>query len=121
MSDPPQEPTMEEILASIRRIISEDDTPESTASAPPPPVEEPPPPPPSEPEPSIPLDDDFGAMAASDFDDDSDELELVDKVETHGDLDIYSTPVEPAPESELPDLGALVSPPAAAVAAAAFG
>jgi cell pole-organizing protein PopZ len=121
MSDSSQEPTMEEILASIRRIISEDDTPESNASAAPPPVEEPPPPPASEPEPAIPLDDDFGAMAASDFDDDSDELELIDKVETHGDLDIYSAPAEPAPEPELPDLGALVSPPAAAVAAAAFG
>ena len=125
MSDSSQEPTMEEILASIRRIISEDDTPESNASAappPPPPVEEPPPPPSaSEPELPIPEDDDLGALAASDFDDDSDELELIDKVETHGDLDIYSAPAEPAPEPELPDLGALVSAPAAAAAAAAFG
>jgi cell pole-organizing protein PopZ len=37
-----QEPSMEEILASIRRIISEDGEPESRSSAPPPP-----PPPPS--------------------------------------------------------------------------
>lgn len=124
MSDSSQEPTMEEILASIRRIISEDDTPEASASAaPPPPVEEPPPPPPSASEPELPIpeDDGLGALAASDFDDDSDELELIDKVETHGDLDIYSAPAEPAAEPELPDLGALVSAPAAAAAAAAFG
>jgi cell pole-organizing protein PopZ len=47
MSDQsPQEPTMEEILASIRRIISEDDAPAEAAAAPEPepaPVEEAPP------------------------------------------------------------------------------
>ena len=35
-----QEPTMEEILASIRRIISEDDAPAETAAAAPEPVVE---------------------------------------------------------------------------------
>ena len=35
-----QEPTMEEILASIRRIISEDDAPAETAAASPEPVAE---------------------------------------------------------------------------------
>ena len=37
MSNPQHEPTMEEILASIRKIISED-TPEAAAEAPPPPA-----------------------------------------------------------------------------------
>lgn len=54
-----QEPSMEEILASIRRIIADDDVSRSAAAAPPPPVVEaprpaaviPPPPPPPEPEP----------------------------------------------------------------------
>ena len=122
MSDSSQEPTMEEILASIRRIISEDDAPESTASPAPPPPEEPPAPAPSAAlELPIPEEVEDFSSAASDFEDD-DELELTDKVETHGDLDIYSAPAEPAPEpAEMPDLGALVSAPAAAAAAAAFG
>ena len=51
-----QEPTMEEILASIRRIISEDDTPAAAAEPAPPPVAaapepEPAPPPVLQPEP----------------------------------------------------------------------
>jgi cell pole-organizing protein PopZ len=52
-----QEPSMEEILASIRRIIADDDVSRSAAAAPPPPVVETPrpaaivPPPPPEPEP----------------------------------------------------------------------
>ena len=36
MTDQSQEPTMEEILASIRRIISEDDAPADTAGTTPP-------------------------------------------------------------------------------------
>ena len=42
MSNPQHEPTMEEILASIRKIISED-TPETAPEAPPPPAPAPPP------------------------------------------------------------------------------
>jgi cell pole-organizing protein PopZ len=52
MSDPKagqNEPTMEEILASIRRIISEDGADQQAA----PPAEEPPPPPMPEPEPEF--------------------------------------------------------------------
>jgi cell pole-organizing protein PopZ len=65
MADKPeqgQEPSMEDILASIRRILSEDDQPAEAkaeppqpapakAAAPPPPSPPPPPPPPPEPEP----------------------------------------------------------------------
>ncbi|MFY8208308.1 pole-organizing protein PopZ [Caulobacter sp. BE264] len=98
MSDQSQEPTMEEILASIRRIISEDDAPAEPAAeaAPPPPEPEP------EPEPVS-------------FDDDV--LELTDPItpepelpplETVGDIDIYSPP-EPEPEP------AYTPPPAAPV------
>jgi len=76
-----QEPTMEEILASIRRIISEDDAP--AAEAAPPPAPEPVP----EPEPVI----------------EDDVLELTDlieppaPVETLGDLDLYTPEPEPEP------------------------
>ena len=84
-----QEPTMEEILASIRRIISEDDAPAAEAAPELPPV-------PVEPE-------------------DEDVLELTDAIEasapleTHGDLDVYEPPAaepeaawtpEPEPEPE---------------------
>jgi cell pole-organizing protein PopZ len=82
-----QEPTMEEILASIRRIISEDDAPPAAEAAAP--VEAPavvmaaPAPAPVEPE-------------------DDDVLELTETVdagafETVGDLDVY-TPAKAAPE-----------------------
>ena len=82
-----QEPTMEEILASIRRIISEDDAPPAAEAAAP--VEAPavvmsaPAPAPVEPE-------------------DDDVLELTETVdagafETVGDLDVYS-PAKAAPE-----------------------
>lgn len=79
------EPTMEEILASIRRIISEDDAPPAEAEAAPAPaaiaaVAEPEP----EPEPVV-----------------EDVLELTQRVEptpaeTVGDLDVYAKP-EPEP------------------------
>jgi uncharacterized protein len=111
-----QEPTMEEILASIRRIISEDETPEAEAKETPPAAVEAPPEP--EPEP-------VAASAEAEGEDDE-PLELTDKVETHGDLDVY-TPTEaappPAPEpapSPAP-AATLVSAPAAAAAASAFG
>lgn len=117
MSDS-QEPTMEEILASIRRIISEDEAPaQGAAAAPPPPEElgrgtgepELPPIPPEEP------------LAGGG---DDDELELTDKVESHGDLDVYAQEEEepaPAMAEEPAPLGALVSEPTASAAAAAFG
>ncbi|MFM8376209.1 MAG: DUF2497 domain-containing protein [Phenylobacterium sp.] len=106
-----QEPTMEEILASIRRIISEDDVEreedvqeEEEAFPPrqapePEPVEdiepEPPPPPPPAPEPE-PVEEE-------------DVLELTDRIDPVGDIE----PLRPGP--------ALVSDPTAAAAAAAFG
>ncbi|MBA4010829.1 MAG: DUF2497 domain-containing protein [Phenylobacterium sp.] len=117
-----QEPTMEEILASIRRIISEDDAP-AEASAPEPepqpepvqaaaPVFEP------EPEPEV---EDDGA------------LELTDKIESVGDLDVYTPSVSEEPEvaayeppapPPLPAIEpgeALVGAVAASAAASAFG
>ena len=105
---------MEEILASIRRIISEDDAPGgATAEAeeePAAPVaEEPIPIPPAEEEP---VHEDDGA------------LELTDRVESHGDLDVYASEPEPEPEPAPPamDMGeGLVGDPAAAAAAAHFG
>ncbi len=54
-ADGQQEPSMEDILASIRKILSEDDgeaaKPEPAKAAPPPPKAAEPPPPPPEPEP----------------------------------------------------------------------
>jgi cell pole-organizing protein PopZ len=88
MSDTPaQEPTMEEILASIRRIISEDDAPADKAEAPLP-----------IPEPM----EDLPPLAAAPEDDVLELTERVDapaETESIGDLDIY-TPPGPAPEPE---------------------
>src|ERR1044072_7044389 len=108
MTDTNQEPTMEEILASIRRIISEDDAPSDEAAATPPaaveaapepayapepePVAEPAPEP--EPEPYV--------APAAEADASDEVLDLTDRVEsvaaapaappleTVGDLDVYS-------------------------------
>jgi cell pole-organizing protein PopZ len=84
-----QEPTMEEILASIRRIISEDDAPAADAAPEAEPAEEaafdPPEP-----------------VAAVEADDEV--LDLVDPLpappaaETHGDLDVFTAPPSAAPE-----------------------
>jgi cell pole-organizing protein PopZ len=123
MSDSSQEPTMEEILASIRRIISEDETDSSAASAAPPRAEPPPPPAAAPDLPELPpLPDEEVGISAQD---DAEELELIDKVESHGDLDVYAPAADeplamdaPAPA---PDMAGLVSAPAAAAAAAAFG
>lgn len=119
MSDQSQEPTMEEILASIRRIISEDDAPAEPAA------EAAPPPPPPEPEPEpISFDDDV--------------LDLTDPIapepelpplETVGDLDVYSPEPEPAytppPAAPVFDrdevADQLVGVSAASAAASAFG
>ena len=119
-----QEPTMEEILASIRRIISEDDAPAEPEAAAPAPVPEP------EPEYQAPAEDDV--------------LELTDPIEPEpahepepaplesvGDLDVYSpaapepepayTP-PPAPSFNRDDVAeTLVGDHASSLAASAFG
>ena len=120
MSDQsPQEPTMEEILASIRRIISEDDAPAEEAAAPE-----------AEAEPvfeEAPAEDDVLEL--------TDPIEPAGPVETLGDIDVYSPepepepappPPEPAPEpiqgfsrDEVADN--LVGDHAASLAATAFG
>ncbi|RAK52316.1 DUF2497 domain-containing protein [Phenylobacterium deserti] len=122
-----QEPTMEEILASIRRIISEDDAPaaEPAAAAP---VEEPPAPaaaaPEPEPETPVPPPAPQPVMGAPEEDEDA--LELTEKVETHGDLDVY-TPGSPEPDfgfaapPPVEPIMPLVSDRAAEAAASAFG
>ncbi|MDG2522482.1 DUF2497 domain-containing protein [Caulobacter segnis] len=118
MSDAAQEPTMEEILASIRRIISEDDAPAEEGAA-----------------------EEAAAPAAEDSsyeeytpdtsadDEGEDVLELTEPldapVESHGDLDVYTPPAAAAPEPEpaLPPLAEterLVGDQAAAAAASAF-
>ena len=83
-----QEPTMEEILASIRRIISEDDAPAEPAAeaAPPPPAPEP------EPEPE----DDILELTDPIAPEPEPEPELP-PLESVGDIDVYSPP---APEPE---------------------
>ena len=117
-----QEPTMEEILASIRRIISEDDAPAAPAETPAAvhepepalaPAPEPEPvhvaPPEPEPEPVHMLDDDV--------------LELTDRldpVETLGDLDVLPAVHAPEPPPSFRE-ETIVSPPAATTAASAFG
>lgn len=118
-----QEPTMEEILASIRRIISEDDAPAEPEAVAAPPEPEP------EPEPAYeaPVEDDV--------------LDLTDPIapepesaqepfESVGDIDVYS-PSTPEPEpSYTPPPSAfnrddvaenLVGDHAAGLAASAFG
>lgn len=134
-----QEPTMEEILASIRRIISEDEQPAEGPAAP---VAEPEPVPAAR-EPDLPLPEPepepvAAAAPAPVLEDEEDEgdLELTQKVETHGDLDFVASdepPPAPEPEpepepvaalpplAEAPPSGGLVSDHVAAAAASAFG
>lgn len=118
-----QEPTMEEILASIRRIISEDDAPADAAAPEPEPEPEPvaAAAPVFEPEPELAVEEDDGV------------LELTEKVESLGDLDVYTPsvseepeipayeppPPAPAPTVEIGD--GLVGAVAASAAASAFG
>ena len=128
MTDQSQEPTMEEILASIRRIISEDDQPAETSA----PVAAPEPEAAAAPEPApFPTPEPEPVTAEAD----DDVLDLTETyeapaVETIGDLDV-STPEEPVvayqpePEPEpapatAPDYDALVGESAAASAASAF-
>jgi len=123
MSEPNvQEPTMEEILASIRRIISED---EPAAEAAPAEALAP------EPEPE-PVAEAAPAVEAEEV------LELTDPlpdpepaaVETHGDLEVHRAEPEPEPEpvrapepvaAAVPDDEPLVSEPTADETASSFG
>ena len=129
---------MEEILASIRRIISEDEAPAEGAApaeaepepAPAPAAALPLPPeePPEEVQPAGALE-----LEADEEDEDDGVLELTDKVETLGDLDVYTPAAAPAPAPvaaapppayeppPVPDGEGLLSNPAASAAAAAFG
>jgi cell pole-organizing protein PopZ len=114
-----QEPTMEEILASIRRIISEDDAPAAGAEEPAAaaPAEEPvalAPEPEPEPAPVA------APPAPSPIEEDV--LELTERVETHGDIDAYIPEPEPEPTFEPepePVMAAPVPPPVAPAAAPA--
>jgi cell pole-organizing protein PopZ len=132
-----QEPTMEEILASIRRIISEDDVPAepvaAAAPAPPPPLPEPPkaaapkpaPAPAPAPEPitfAAPADDPAPLV----FDDDV--LELTDRLDdpldmpdalAMSDLEVVAPPPRAAAPPPAPS-ESLVSSFAAGAAASAF-
>jgi hypothetical protein len=120
-----QEPTMEEILASIRRIISEDDAPageepeaapeaEAPVAAAEPEPEPMPEPAASEPEPV--------AAAAPEPEPPVEEeaLELTEKVETHGDLDVFTAPAA-EPVAATAAVETLVSERAASAAASSFG
>jgi cell pole-organizing protein PopZ len=92
-----QEPTMEEILASIRRIISEDDAPaaEGHPAAEAAPTPEPAPAPPVEESPA--LMDETPSMQAEDVLELTDKVEEPAPVETIGDIDIAPRPA-PTPE-----------------------
>jgi cell pole-organizing protein PopZ len=132
MSEPNQEPTMEEILASIRRIISEDEAPPAEAEAAP--AEEAPAAaaPEPEPEPEAPViqsePEPEPVMAQAEEDD---VLELTERVETHGDIEVHPAPEpvaarapEPAPApapAAVRDEEPLLGPTAGAAIASAFG
>ena len=129
-----QEPTMEEILASIRRIISEDDAPAAEAAS----EEEP-----AAATPAAALPDSEPEPEAEPAAREEEVLELTERVETHGDIDAYVPPA-PAPEPEpvaaspppapvpepifepepvmaAPPMESLVGATAATAAASAFG
>jgi len=118
-----QEPTMEEILASIRRIISEDDAPaEPAAEAAP----EPEPELEAEPEPA-PAEEDVLELTDPIAPEPEPEPELP-PLETVGDIDVYSPPApepEAAPAPPIFDrdevADKLVGDTAASAAASAFG
>jgi cell pole-organizing protein PopZ len=95
-----QEPTMEEILASIRRIISEDDAPVDAAQ----PVAAAA----AEPEPAL-----IEVAPPAPEPEDDDTLELTQKIDTLGDLEVYTPTTAPAPE---PQPIAAAPPPAPAPA-----
>ena len=112
---------MEEILASIRRIISEDDAPGAEAA------------PAEEPAEEV-VSEEIPIPSEEEPEEDDGVLELTERVETHGDIDVYAAAAPepaytppPAPTAwadDAPDVGpgaGLVGDPAAAAAAAAFG
>jgi cell pole-organizing protein PopZ len=104
-----QEPTMEEILASIRRIISEDDAPAETAAAPV--AVEPAPAPEPEPAPAPVV---FEAPAPEPEPVEEDVLELTETyeapaAESIGDLDL--SPAEPEPFPAEPVSESVFAPP----------
>ena len=108
-----QEPTMEEILASTRRIISDDDAPAETAAAPASAPE--PTPEPAEASPAM-MDETPSVQEAVAVEDDV--LELTDRYEAPeaehiGDLDIAPVEAEPEPFPEV-----VVDEPVFAAAAA---
>ncbi|RZJ32249.1 MAG: DUF2497 domain-containing protein [Brevundimonas sp.] len=108
-----QEPTMEEILASIRRIISEDDAPAETAAAPAP-APEPAPAPAPEPEPApAPVFEAAPAPAPEPEPVEEDVLELTETyeapAESIGDLDV--SPAEPEPFPAEPVSESVFAPP----------
>ena len=128
-----QEPTMEEILASIRRIISEDETPGAEAETPareaPAAVAEPEPEPVAVEAPPEPAPEPVAAPVVSApapppvlavEEEEEEELELTQKLDSLGDLDIMDAgELEPAPQPQ--PIAALVSETVAAAAAASFG
>lgn len=126
-----QEPTMEEILASIRRIISEDEAPAADSALPIPEPEPEPEPRAAVEAPEAPADEPIAAKGVSfeaDEAEDEGDLELTQKVETHGDLDVVApTDPEPSPAPMPPPplaevvTEALVSDQTAQAAASAFG
>jgi cell pole-organizing protein PopZ len=123
-----QEPTMEEILASIRRIISEDDAPAAEGAEAAPAAEEPAaavvePAAEPEPEPTAVEPEPVAAAQPEPVQPVEEEaLELTDKVETHGDLDVFSAPASEAPAEPAPSsVEHLVSERASTAAASAFG
>src|SRR6201996_8922452 len=124
-----QEPTMEEILASIRRIISEDDAPGGeegeAAPAEPEPVAAAAPEPEAEPEPEPAAVEPEPVVAAAPEPEpepavEEEALELTEKVETHGDLDVFTAPAA-EPVAAEPTIESLVSERAASAAASSFG
>jgi cell pole-organizing protein PopZ len=115
MSDPTaQEPTMEEILASIRRIISEDDAPAAEAPAAVAVAEAPAPAPHEEPKPE-PVKAAAPAPVHHPEPEDEDILELTDPeptpAETHGDLDVFAPAPKAAYEPEPEPVKAAPPPP----------
>ena len=116
---------MEEILASIRRIISEDDAPAEggdppVAAAAAPVIVEPEPEPEPEAISAVAAPEPAPAPVAEILEDEEDDLELTQKVDTLGDLDIMESP-EPAAAPPPPPVETLVSATVAAAAAASFG
>ncbi|MDP3618317.1 MAG: DUF2497 domain-containing protein [Ramlibacter sp.] len=107
---------MEEILASIRRIISEDDAPAAEAEAPaaePAPAVAAAPPPEPEPEPEV-QPEPVAAVVAPEPEPlvEDEVLELTERVETHGDIDAYIPEEAPAPAPEPEPVSAYTPPPA---------